>query len=212
MSQVSRSRRPSGPARLARLRRLLVSAAASLAVVGSTAAAPEAAALAPPPVRDEDRAPSDHLTGTGTGAGSGAGAGARTGTGTGRDRLPGIGRDHLAHGAAGQDRLVVTVRHAGRGADGTYVVRCHPSRGSHPDARGACAVLDRNTRWGRDTFAPVPEGSFCTMQYGGPATAHVTGTWAGRPVDAWFDRGDGCRIARWDRFVPLLPALGSRSS
>jgi hypothetical protein len=45
----------------------------------------------------------------------------------------------------------------------------------------------------------------CTMLYGGPATAHVTGTWAGRPVDARFDRADGCEIARWDALVPLLP-------
>lgn len=47
------------------------------------------------------------------------------------------------------------------------------------------------------------------MIYGGPATAHVTGTWAGRPVDSRFDRADGCQIARWDALVPLLP--GTRS-
>ncbi|MEU1478767.1 SSI family serine proteinase inhibitor [Streptomyces sp. NPDC001668] len=104
------------------------------------------------------------------------------------------------------DHLTVTVHHAGGGLDGTFEVDCHPARGTHPDPAGACAGLDRNTRWGRDTFAPVPEGSVCTMLYGGPATAHVTGTWAGRPVDARFDRSDGCETARWDRFVPLLPA------
>ncbi|MER6627921.1 SSI family serine proteinase inhibitor [Streptomyces sp. NPDC000987] len=109
----------------------------------------------------------------------------------------------------GGDHLVVTVRHAGEGRDGTYELYCHPASGSHPDAAGACAVLDRGTRWGTDTFAPVPDGSMCTMQYGGPATAHVTGTWAGRPVDAVYDRGDGCRIARWNRLVPLLPDLDS---
>ncbi|MGV9989395.1 SSI family serine proteinase inhibitor [Streptomyces sp. NPDC003374] len=106
------------------------------------------------------------------------------------------------------DHLVVTVRHAGQGRDGTYELYCHPGGGSHPDARGACQVLDGNTRWGRDPFAPVPDGSLCTMQYGGPATARVTGSWAGRPVDATYGRGDGCEIARWDRLVPLLPGLG----
>jgi hypothetical protein len=109
----------------------------------------------------------------------------------------------------GGDHLTVTVRHAGEGRDGTYELYCHPAGGSHPDARGACDVLDRNTRWGREVFAPVPDGSLCTMQYGGPATAHVTGTWAGRPVDARYDRGDGCRIDRWNRLVPLLPDLGA---
>lgn len=60
---------------------------------------------------------------------------------------------------------------------------------------------------GEGSFRPVPPDSVCTMMYGGPATAHVTGTWAGRPVDATFDRSNGCQMARWDRLVPLLPDL-----
>lgn len=111
-------------------------------------------------------------------------------------------------GRAG-DHLTVTVRHAGDGRDGTYEVYCHPDRGRHPDVRGACGALDRNSRWGRDTFAPVPEGSVCTMEYGGPATAHVTGTWSGRPVDTTYDRSNGCQIDRWNRLVPLLPDMGA---
>ncbi|GGN66800.1 hypothetical protein GCM10011579_038590 [Streptomyces albiflavescens] len=103
------------------------------------------------------------------------------------------------------DRLTVTVHDAGGGADGTYELRCHPDGGSHPDVSGACQQLDRSTTWGKDPFAAVPPGTMCTMLYGGPATAHVTGTWAGRPVDAQFDRADGCEIARWDALVPLLP-------
>ncbi|MEV0175032.1 SSI family serine proteinase inhibitor [Streptomyces sp. NPDC050803] len=105
------------------------------------------------------------------------------------------------------DHLVVTVKNAGGGADGRFELYCHPGGGDHPDAAGACAALDRGSRWGKDAFAPVPQGSVCTMQYGGPATAHVTGTWAGRPVDARYERGDGCQIARWDRLVPVLPDL-----
>ncbi|MDT9701615.1 SSI family serine proteinase inhibitor [Streptomyces sp. P17] len=105
------------------------------------------------------------------------------------------------------DHLTVTVKNAGGGADGRYELYCHPGGGDHPDIAGACSALDRGARWGKDAFAPVPAGSVCTMQYGGAATAHVTGTWAGRPVDARFDRGDGCEIARWDRLVPVLPDL-----
>ncbi|GGN02764.1 hypothetical protein GCM10011578_025360 [Streptomyces fuscichromogenes] len=111
--------------------------------------------------------------------------------------------------AVADDHLTVTVRHAGSGRDGTYELSCHPGAGSHPDVGGACQALDRNTRWGRDTFAPVAPGTVCTMLYGGPATAHVTGTWAGRPVDAAYDRSNGCEIGRWDRMVPLLPDLGT---
>ncbi|MEU1187960.1 SSI family serine proteinase inhibitor [Streptomyces sp. NPDC005859] len=105
------------------------------------------------------------------------------------------------------DHLTVTVRHAGGRADGTFEVYCHPERGSHPDAGSACRTVDRNTRWGRDAFAPAPSGGVCTMRYGGPATAHVTGRWAGRPVDATYDRSNGCQIERWDLLVPLLPDL-----
>lgn len=107
------------------------------------------------------------------------------------------------------DHLTVVVRHAGVGRDGRYDVRCHPESGRHPDAAGACRVLDENTRWGRDPFAPVAPGTVCAMVHGGPATARITGTWAGRPVDATYDRGDGCRIARWDHMVPLLPRIGA---
>ncbi|GGX11534.1 hypothetical protein GCM10010297_36070 [Streptomyces malachitofuscus] len=111
-----------------------------------------------------------------------------------------------AHG----DRLTVIVRGAGGGMDGTYEVRCRPGGGSHPDPAGACAAVERNTRWGKDPFAPVPRDAVCTLQYGGPATARVTGTWAGRPVDATYDRTNGCAVARWDRLVPLLPEARRR--
>ncbi|CAM5237430.1 Subtilisin inhibitor domain-containing protein OS=Streptomyces tendae OX=1932 GN=GUR47_21580 PE=3 SV=1 [Streptomyces tendae] len=112
-------------------------------------------------------------------------------------------------GAPDGDHLTVTVRDAGAGMDGTYELYCHPVGGDHPHPEDACSVVDGDTRWGREVFAPVPEGSVCTMQYGGPATARVTGTWAGRPVDATYDRRDGCEISRWDRMVPLLPDMGN---
>jgi hypothetical protein len=142
------------------------------------------------------------LTAVPAAAYAGTGTGTRAGTDTGAGMPPPV-RDEDRAG----DHLTVTVRDAGPGADGTYELHCHPDRGSHPDPDGACAVLDQDTRWGRDTFAPVPEGSVCTMQYGGPATAHVTGTWAGRPVDARYDRSNGCQVSRWNRMVPLLPDL-----
>lgn len=110
------------------------------------------------------------------------------------------------------DRLVVTVADSGDPSrDGTYELSCHPTGGDHPDAKGACDGLDEVTVWGRDPFAPVAPDAWCAEVHGGPATAHVRGRWAGRPVDAWFDRTDGCRIERWDRAVPLLPKLSPAS-
>ncbi|MCB8901205.1 MULTISPECIES: SSI family serine proteinase inhibitor [unclassified Streptomyces] len=104
------------------------------------------------------------------------------------------------------DHLTLTVTDsADRASDGTYELICHPAAGTHPAPQTACDRLDELTTWGTDPFAPVPPDSLCTMQYGGPATAHVTGTWAGRPVDASYKRTDGCEIARWDDFAPVLP-------
>ncbi|BDH16181.1 SSI family serine proteinase inhibitor [Streptomyces hygroscopicus] len=132
------------------------------------------------------------LTGHGPGAGPGAGQGAP-------------GRDHAA-----VDHLTVTVHDSGSAAtDGTFELYCHPGRGNHPHVKRACKKLDGMTMWGRDPFAPVPQGTNCTMMYGGPATAHVTGTWAGRPVNADFRRTNGCEISRWGRFEPLLPSTSS---
>ncbi len=49
------------------------------------------------------------------------------------------------------DRLTVTVRDAGGGADGTYEVRCRP------DPAGACAAVERNTR-GAERLRPGAAG------------------------------------------------------
>lgn len=82
-----------------------------------------------------------------------------------------------------------------------YTLRCNPAGGTLPRARRACEALGRLRR----AFAPVPRTMACTELYGGPSEALVTGTFAGRPVRARFDRTDGCRIARWDRHRFLLP-------
>ncbi|MEU6823817.1 SSI family serine proteinase inhibitor [Streptomyces atriruber] len=107
------------------------------------------------------------------------------------------------------DHLTVTVTGSGGEGDGTYELNCHPTGGTHPNAAEACERLQEVTVWGTDPFAPVPKDSMCTMQYGGPATAHVTGVWQGRPVDATYDRSNGCEISRWDGLVPVLPATSA---
>jgi hypothetical protein len=48
-------------------------------------------------------------------------------------------------------------------------------------------------------------GRACTLQYGGPEKAHVTGTVGGRPVDITLDRSDGCGIAAYEA---LFTAFG----
>ncbi|WP_069164155.1 SSI family serine proteinase inhibitor [Nocardia altamirensis] len=105
----------------------------------------------------------------------------------------------------GRDHLVLTVSNsANPNANGTFDLWCNPAAGDHSAVDAACAKL---AGFGpeQDPFAPVPADAICTQQYGGPEVAHVAGTWAGRPVDATFNRTNGCEIRRWDSLVPLLP-------
>ncbi|MFI9627557.1 SSI family serine proteinase inhibitor [Streptomyces sp. NPDC052042] len=105
-------------------------------------------------------------------------------------------------------RLTVTVSDTGApSAEGTFTLECDPVGGSHPAAGRACDRLAELADAGADPFAPVPRGTMCTLQFGGPATARVTGTWQGRHLDAVFSRADGCEISRWNNLRPVLPGV-----
>ncbi|MEU1087436.1 SSI family serine proteinase inhibitor [Streptomyces sp. NPDC005892] len=106
---------------------------------------------------------------------------------------------------------------AQRVGDGSYELTCTPAAGTrsgtraggdHPDAQGACDRLAEAEGTGEDLFRPVDKNAMCTQMYGGPATARITGTWRGRPVDTTVNRKNGCEIARWNALRPLLPATG----
>jgi hypothetical protein len=64
----------------------------------------------------------------------------------------------------------------------------------------ACDLLAEK---GADLFQPPEGNQACTMQYGGPETAHVEGTVDGEDVEADFSRANGCEIARWEEAAPL---------
>lgn len=89
----------------------------------------------------------------------------------------------------------------------TYELRCDPAGGEHPQAKQACAAL---AKAGAGVFDPVPDEQPCTMIYGGPQTATVTGIYEGEEVDASFSRENGCEIDRWEQLgttffdVPML--------
>ncbi|MEV7425456.1 SSI family serine proteinase inhibitor [Streptomyces sp. NPDC091212] len=109
------------------------------------------------------------------------------------------------------DVLTVTVADSGvAGADGTFRLSCRPAGGTHQQARAACDRLKKVggevAVGGQDPFAPVSKDTMCTMMYGGPATARITGTWQGRRVDASFSKANGCEISRWRALEPVLPA------
>ncbi|MFD6528500.1 SSI family serine proteinase inhibitor [Streptomyces sp. NPDC060184] len=135
-------------------------------------------------------------------------------------------------GADATTRLTVTVQDSGNTdsgqtgsadasghlvRDGSYELTCAPAAdtrsgtragGDHPDAQAACDRLAEAEGAGEDLFRPVDKDAMCTQMYGGPATARITGTWRGRPVDTTVNRRNGCEIARWNALRPLLPATG----
>ncbi|GLF95802.1 SSI family serine proteinase inhibitor [Streptomyces yaizuensis] len=109
-----------------------------------------------------------------------------------------------------RDQLTLVVSESGNArTDGRYELSCGPVGGTHPDREAACARLDELAWAGEDPFMPVPQGTMCTQQAGGPAAARITGSWRGRPVDAVFSRTDGCEISRWQRLEPILPSTRS---
>lgn len=99
-------------------------------------------------------------------------------------------------GGAAATSLTIEVR-TDEGADPTTMrLTCDPAGGDHPQPQEACDAL---AQAGADVFEPVPDDQPCTMIYGGPQTATVTGTVDGADVDASFSRQDGCEIDRWER-------------
>lgn len=112
----------------------------------------------------------------------------------------------VLQGDDGRTQLTVVISGSGDpAADGTYELECDPAGGSHPVARQACERLAQLPGESTDPFTPVPRDAMCTQQFGGPATARITGKWQGRSIDAAFDRTNGCEIARWNGLRPVLP-------
>ena len=79
-------------------------------------------------------------------------------------------------------------------------VSCPVDADADPSGAEVCAWLAGD---GADALlVEPPDGEVCTMQYGGPELATVTGTLDGEDVDASFSRQDGCAIARYDAVAP----------
>jgi hypothetical protein len=106
--------------------------------------------------------------------------------------------------------LHITVWPDGMGqteAKKAYTLTCAPVGGTLPRRASACAKLMRAER----PFAPTPKGMACTMIYGGPQEAIVTGRFRGKPVRAHFSRKDGCELDRWNRVQFLFPGASANS-
>lgn len=111
--------------------------------------------------------------------------------------------------AVAADLDLVIRMDAGDGNWSKVTLRCRPTGGTHPKRVRACAAL---LDAGRGVLAPVPADRMCTQQYGGPERARITGVWRGKPVDARFNRTDGCQIARWNALGAVFTPLLTRST
>ncbi|RDI68034.1 SSI family serine proteinase inhibitor [Nocardia pseudobrasiliensis] len=119
----------------------------------------------------------------------------------------GLGVGACAEPAVDNHRLTVEIADTGTGYDGSFELFCDARGGTHPDKYAACNRLEQLTKTGENPFRAVPADMGCTQQYGGPATAHISGVWANRAVDSTFNRVNGCEIFRWDALTPVLPKI-----
>ena len=110
------------------------------------------------------------------------------------------GNDEGERDSAPNTELEISVTPGGEAPTKIWTLRC-PDGGTLPDAAEACEQLEKLD----DPFAPVPKNTACTQVYGGPQEADVRGVYRGRPVNAHFDRGNGCEIERWDKVAFLFP-------
>ncbi len=112
-------------------------------------------------------------------------------------------------GASAKTKLTITVQASPKAKARTFTLTCDPVGGDLPGAQRACATLSSAAAAGKNPFAPTPKGQMCTQIYGGPQVATVRGTWNGHPVDAAFNRKNGCEIKRWGDLAPLFGPLPS---
>ena len=66
----------------------------------------------------------------------------------------------------------------------------------------ACALVDTGAI--QQVASDQHSRQLCSQIYGGPQTAHITGTVDGRSVDLTVARTDGCGTATWQTLEPLL--------
>ncbi|QNE76110.1 hypothetical protein F0344_17105 [Streptomyces finlayi] len=181
------------------LRRLTVTAVASLALLA--AAAPGATALPPVPVPllpvplflDDPQDPWGQV-GKGSPEGGQGGHGGQSPRGSQEVSV----------------RMTVTVTDSGDpSADGTFELVCGPDRagGTHAKAQAACDRLADAYAADENPFLPTPKDAMCTQIHGGPATARIAGTWQGRAVSAHLNRVNGCEISRWNNLIPVVPTV-----
>ena len=100
--------------------------------------------------------------------------------------------------------LTVVVWPTGKnGPKNTSTLECDPVGGTHPLPLESCNQLAEHPEF----IPPPPHDQACVQIYGGPQTARVFGTLAGKKIDAKFNRTNGCETSRWDSLEPLFKVV-----
>ena len=123
--------------------------------------------------------------------------------------LAGCGEDEEPAGSPAAGAIELTVVHddgSGRKTTGTLTCRGADQRAEGAlDGRAAPAQLCKQAEGNAELLTTPPDRSRpCTQIYGGPETAHVTGTIDGKKVNRRFTRTNGCEIADYTRAAGLL--------
>ncbi|KUM36756.1 SSI family serine proteinase inhibitor [Arthrobacter sp. EPSL27] len=110
----------------------------------------------------------------------------------------------------GNAELAISVKPSETGTPENFTLVCvdgaPADESQHPDAAAACLALKNNAAI--LSPAPRPTDQACTMQYGGPQQATVTGVVDGQPVETNFSLTDGCEIALWNAAKDVLGSTG----
>jgi hypothetical protein len=110
----------------------------------------------------------------------------------------------------GNAELAIMVKPSETGTPANFTLVCvdgvPAAESQHPDAAAACLALKTNAAI--LSPAPRPTDQACTMQYGGPQLATVTGVVDGQPVETNFSLRDGCEIALWNAAKDVLGSAG----
>ncbi|MGJ0386625.1 SSI family serine proteinase inhibitor [Paenarthrobacter nicotinovorans] len=123
---------------------------------------------------------------------------------------PTAGGSQSATAGRGDAELSITLLETPEAAPKTFTLVCTggtpAAESNHPSAAEACTAIKNNP----SMLSPAPPRAdrACTMQYGGPATAKVTGAVDGKEVVAAFNRTDGCQIGMWDVAKSVLGSDG----
>ena len=105
--------------------------------------------------------------------------------------------------------IELSIRHDdGRGNRETGTLACDgsaPRAGGFLTRRSTASELCAKARSIKQLLTTQPDkGRACTQIYGGPETAHITGTIDGVRVDRRFSRTNGCEIDDFNRAGELL--------